>query len=150
GEVFRKIYDAGIKVKVITGDNADTTKAIAQQAGIINQFPAVNGADIVHCTEAELIAISKSTTLFTRMFPDAKLAMVNAMKKDGEVVAMMGDGVNDAPALKAAHIGVAMGNKGTEIAKAAAQIVLTNDDLGNLITAIAAGRRIYANIKKAI
>lgn len=149
-EVFQQIYDAGIKVKVITGDNAETTQAIAQQAGIRIEGPAVNGADLITHSEEELISISQNTTLFTRMFPDAKLAMVNAMKKDGEVVAMMGDGVNDAPALKAAHIGVAMGNKGTEIAKAAAQIVLTNDDLGNLITAIAAGRRIYANIKKAI
>ncbi len=148
--VFQKIYAAGIKVKVITGDNADTTYAIAQQAGIINNSPAVNGADIVHHTEAELISLSKETTLFTRMFPEAKLAMVKAFKQDGEVVAMLGDGVNDAPALKAAHIGVAMGNKGTEIAKAAAALVITNDDLDKLITGIAAGRRIYVNIKKAI
>jgi Ca2+-transporting ATPase len=84
------------------------------------------------------------------MFPEAKLAMVNALKQNGEVVAMLGDGVNDAPALKAAHIGVAMGSKGTEIAKAAASLVITNDDLDKLITGIAAGRRIYANIKKAI
>src|SRR5690554_7954046 len=149
-EVFQKIYDAGIKVKVITGDNADTTNAIARQAGIINETPAVNGAEMIHHTETELIELSKKTTLFTRMFPEAKLAMVNAFKKDGEVVAMLGDGVNDAPALKAAHIGVAMGSKGTEIAKAAASLVITNDDLDKLITGIAAGRRIYANIKKAI
>jgi len=84
------------------------------------------------------------------MFPEAKLAVVNALKQSGEIVAMLGDGVNDAPALKAAHIGVAMGNKGTEIAKAAAALVITNDDLDKLITGIAAGRRIYANIKKAI
>lgn len=148
--VFRKIYDAGIKVKVITGDNADTTNAIAQQAGIVNEKPAVNGADIVRLNQEEIITLSAKTTLFTRMFPEAKLAMVNALKQSGEVVAMLGDGVNDAPALKSAHIGVAMGNKGTEIAKAAAQIVIINDDLGKLITAIAAGRRIYANIKKAI
>ena len=149
-KVFKQIYDAGIKVKVITGDNADTTNAIAQQAGIINEFPAANGNDIVKLSPQELIALSRQTTLFTRMFPQAKLAMVNAMKQDGEVVAMLGDGVNDAPALKSAHIGVAMGNKGTEIAKAAALMVITNDDLGKLITGIAAGRRIYANIKKAI
>ncbi|WP_040460544.1 cation-translocating P-type ATPase [Galbibacter marinus] len=149
-QIFQKIYDAGIKVKVITGDNADTTNAIAQQAGIINHTPAVNGAEIIDHTEAELIELSRKTTLFTRMFPEAKLAMVNAFKQDGEVVAMLGDGVNDAPALKAAHIGVAMGSKGTEIAKAAASLVITNDDLGKLITGIAAGRRIYANIKKAI
>ena len=149
-QVFQKIYDAGIKVKVITGDNADTTNAIASQAGIVNQTPAVNGADIMQHTETELIKLSRKTTLFTRMFPEAKLAMVNAFKKDGEIVAMLGDGVNDAPALKAAHIGVAMGNKGTEIAKAAASLVITNDDLEKLVIGIAAGRRIYANIKKAI
>lgn len=149
-EVFQQIYDAGIKVKVITGDNADTTNAIAQQAGIINKTPSVNGLDIVPLSAGEIIALSRKTTLFTRMFPQAKLATVKALKQDGEIVAMLGDGVNDAPALKSAHIGVAMGNKGTEIAKAAALMVITNDDLGKLITAIAAGRRIYANIKKAI
>ncbi len=149
-EVFKKIYAAGIKVKVITGDNADTTRAIAHQAGIINETPAVNGKEIVHLTETELMELSKSTTLFTRMFPEAKLAMVNALKKNEEVVAMLGDGVNDAPALKVAHIGIAMGNKGTEIAKAAAALVIANDDLDKLITGIAAGRRIYTNIKKAI
>lgn len=149
-QVFQHLYDAGIKVKVITGDNADTTNAIAQQAGIINENPAVNGSEIVHHTEQELIELSRKTTLFTRMFPEAKLRMVNAFKKDEEVVAMLGDGVNDAPALKAAHIGVAMGHKGTEIAKAAASLVITDDDLGKLVVGIAAGRRIYANIKKAI
>ncbi len=149
-EVFKKIYDAGIKVKVITGDNAETTNSIAIQAGIINETSAVNGIEIIHHTKAELIALSRKTTLFTRMFPEAKLAMVNALKQDGEIVAMLGDGVNDAPALKASHIGVAMGNKGTEIAKAAASLIITNDDLAKLITAIEAGRRIYANIKKAV
>ena len=149
-QVFRKIYDAGIKVKVITGDNADTSNAIAQQAGIKNNSPAVNGSEITQHSEAELRALSGETTLFTRMFPEAKLLVVNALKQSGEVVAMMGDGVNDAPALKAAHIGVAMGNKGTEIAKAAAALVITNDDLDKLIIGIEAGRRIYTNIKKAI
>lgn len=149
-QVFRKIYDAGIKVKVITGDNADTTNAIAQQAGVKNNSPAVNGSEITHQSEAELMALSNETTLFTRMFPEAKLSVVNALKQSGEVVAMLGDGVNDAPALKAAHIGVAMGNKGTEIAKAAAALVITNDDLDKLILGIEAGRRIYTNIKKAI
>ncbi len=149
-DVFQKIYNAGIKVKVITGDNADTTNAIAQQAGIINNSPAVNGEEIMHRSETELKVLSENATLFTRMFPEAKLTMINTFKQNGEVVAMLGDGVNDAPALKAAHIGVAMGSKGTEIAKAAASLVITNDDLGKLITGIAAGRRIYTNIKKAI
>ncbi len=149
-EVFRHIYDAGIKVKVITGDNEDTTRAIAEQAGITNHAPAVNGVDIVHHSEDDLIALSRDTTLFTRMFPEAKLKMVKALKRDHEVVAMLGDGVNDAPALKAAHIGVAMGTKGTEIAKSAAALVIINDDLEKLVVGIAAGRRIYTNIKKAV
>ncbi|MBS1759098.1 MAG: HAD-IC family P-type ATPase, partial [Bacteroidetes bacterium] len=138
-QVFRKIYDAGIKVKVITGDNADTSNAIAQQAGIKNNSPAVNGSEITQHSEAELKALLNETTLFTRMFPEAKLSVVNTLKQSGEVVAMLGDGVNDAPALKAAHIGVAMGNKGTEIAKAAAALVITNDDLDKLIIGIEAG-----------
>ncbi|MCB0710303.1 MAG: cation-translocating P-type ATPase [Chitinophagaceae bacterium] len=149
-QVFKKIYDAGIKVKVITGDNADTTNAIAQQAGIINHTPAINGMEIMDYSEADIMELSKKTTLFTRMFPEVKLAVVNALKKSGEVVVMLGDGVNDAPALKAAHIGVAMGHKGTEIAKGAASLIITNDDLDKLIIGIAAGRRIYTNIKKAI
>ncbi len=148
--VFNQIYEAGIKVKVITGDNEDTTKAIAQQSGVKNYAAAVNGTDITHATESELIKMSREASLFTRMFPEAKLRMVNAMKKDNEVVAMMGDGVNDAPALKAAHIGVAMGSKGTEIAKSAASLVIINDDLEKLVIGIAAGRRIYTNIKKAV
>lgn len=148
--VFKQIYDAGIQVKVITGDNEDTTNAIAKQAGIVNDSTAINGTDIIKLQEDELNSISKSTTLFTRMFPEAKLKMINTFKSSGEVVAMLGDGVNDAPALKAAHIGVAMGNKGTEIAKAAASIVIVNDDLEKLVIGIAAGRRIYTNIKKAV
>lgn len=149
-EVFQHIYDAGIKVKVITGDNTDTTRSIAAQAGIAHTSEAVEGKEIMAYSEDELLQATEEKVLFTRMFPDAKLAVVNALKKKGEVVAMLGDGVNDGPALKAAHIGVAMGNKGTEIAKAAAALVITNDDLDKLITGIASGRRIYANIKKAV
>lgn len=149
-KVFQHIYDAGIKVKVITGDNEDTTKAIAMQAGIINESPAINGSEIASSSEDDLMNLSENTTLFTRMFPEAKLEVVNALKSKGNVVAMLGDGVNDGPALKAAHIGVAMGNKGTEIAKSSAALVITNDDLEKLVIGIAAGRRIYANIKKAV
>lgn len=148
--VFQDIYDAGIKVKVITGDNADTTKAIALQAGIRNDADAVNGSEILSLSEENLLKLTENTTLFTRMFPEAKLEVITALKKQGNVVAMLGDGVNDGPALKAAHIGVAMGNKGTEIAKSAASLVITNDDLEKLVTGIAAGRRIYSNIKKAV
>lgn len=148
--VFQQIYEAGIKVKVITGDNADTTRAIATQAGIRHASATVSGSEVMSFSEQQLIEISERKILFTRMFPEAKLAVVNALKKKGEVVAMLGDGVNDGPALKAAHIGVAMGHKGTETAKAAAALIIPNDDLEKLIIGIAAGRRIYANIKKAI
>ncbi|RRJ87383.1 cation-translocating P-type ATPase [Paenimyroides tangerinum] len=149
-DVFKHIYDAGIKVKVITGDNKDTTKSIATQAGIAHTEAVIEGKEIMECSEEQLLQSVEEKVLFTRMFPDAKLAVVNALKKKGEVVAMLGDGVNDGPALKAAHIGVAMGSKGTEIAKAAAALVITNDDLDKLIIGIASGRRIYDNIKKAI
>ena len=148
--VFQHIYDAGIKVKVITGDNTETTKTIAKQAGILNVAEAIEGKDVVNLNEKQLMHEVEEKTLFTRMYPEAKLSVVNALKKKGEVVAMLGDGVNDGPALKAAHIGVAMGNKGTEIAKTAASLVITNDDLDKLIVGIAAGRRIYSNLKKAI
>lgn len=149
-DVFRAIYKAGIKVKVITGDNAETTKSIAKQAGILHPEFAVNGKEIANSTQAQLTETVRKTGLFTRMFPQAKLTVINELKQQGEIVAMLGDGVNDAPALKAAHIGVAMGNKGTEIAKAAASLIITNDNLDKLIIGIAAGRRIYSNLKKAI
>lgn len=148
--VFQHIAEAGIQLKIITGDNAETTKAIAEQAGIIIKSDPVEGKDIIGYEEKSLIEISSKTTLFARMYPESKLAVVNALKKNGEIVAMLGDGVNDAPALKSAHIGVAMGKKGTEIAKAAADLIITNDDLDKLILSIAAGRRIYTNLKKAI
>ena len=149
-KVLEQIYNAGIKIKVITGDNSDTTQAIALQAGIKNSTAAVNGNDVASASEEGLMKIAEEKTLFTRMFPKAKLKIITALKKQGQVVAMLGDGVNDGPALKAAHIGVAMGNKGTEIAKSAAAMVLMNDDLEKLVVGIAAGRRIYANIKKAV
>ena len=149
-EVFKKFTAAGIKIKVITGDNAETTKSIALQAGITGVSNPVHGDEISHLSEEELMKVVDQKVLFTRMFPEAKLRVINALKKNNEVVVMLGDGVNDGPALKAAHIGVAMGEKGTEIAKAAAAVILTNDDLGKLVTAIAAGRRIYTNIKKAV
>ncbi len=149
-EVFEKIYNAGIKVKVITGDNAETTMSIANQAGIIHAEDSITGSEITQLSEKELLKAADEKVLFARMFPEAKLAVVKALKEDGEVVAMLGDGVNDGPALKAAHIGVAMGEKGTEIGKQAAQLILTNDDLGKLVVGIAAGRRIYTNLKKAV
>jgi len=149
-KIFKTISDAGIEVKVITGDNSDTALAVALQAGITVHGKPVIGGDLEGLDEEELIQKSEETTLFARMFPETKLAVVNALKKKGEIVAMLGDGVNDAPALKSANIGVAMGIKGTEIAKSAADLVIVNDNLDRLVVGIAEGRRIYSNIKKAV
>lgn len=149
-KVFQQIYEAGIKVKMITGDNSNTAGSIAAQAGIKNASAHIEGKELIVLSEEQLDKKVQEITLFARMYPEAKLAVVKSLKRQGEVVAMLGDGVNDAPALKAAHIGVAMGHKGTEIAKVAATVVLIQDDFSKLVIAIAAGRRIYANIKKAI
>lgn len=149
-EVINQFYEAGIQVKVITGDNSATTIAIAEKAGIKNATTAIEGQEIMKLNESEMLKAIHRTTLLTRMFPEAKLDVMKALKKDHQVVAMVGDGVNDGPALKASHIGIAMGKKGTEIAKTAADLILIDDDLSKLIVAIAAGRRIYTNLKKAI
>lgn len=149
-EVIEQFYQAGIEVKVITGDNSLTTKAIAQKAGIKNASSTIEGREIMQMNDSERLRAIQDTTLLTRMFPEAKLAVMNALKKEHHVVAMIGDGVNDGPALKAAHIGIAMGKKGTEIAKTAADLILVDDDLSKMVEAIAAGRRIYTNIKKAV
>jgi Ca2+-transporting ATPase len=148
--VFEKFYQAGIAVKIITGDNEVTTRAIAQQAGLKNAGVTMNGEDLLQLSEAEMQNRLKEINIFTRMFPEAKLAAINALKNDKQIVAMTGDGVNDAPALKAAHIGIAMGNKGTEIAKQAAALILADDDLSKMADAVGIGRRIYTNIKKAV
>lgn len=150
GEVFSKFYQAGIAVKIITGDNAVTTCAIAQQSGLAQAGKAVNGDELMQMNKEQMQKTLQSVNIFTRMFPEAKLAAINALKADNEVVAMVGDGVNDGPALKAAHIGIAMGKKGTEIAKQAAALILINDDLSGMVDAIGIGRRIYTNIKKAV
>ncbi len=149
-EVMEQFYDAGIQVKVITGDNSLTTKAIAEKAGIKKAGNAIEGWEIMQMTESERLKAIYNTNLLTRMFPEAKLAVMNALKNDLQVVAMIGDGVNDGPALKASNIGIAMGKKGTEIAKTAADLILVDDDLSKMVQAVAAGRRIYTNIKKAV
>lgn len=149
-QVFNGFYQAGIKLKVITGDNAATTSTIARQTKLQGSEFCLEGPELVELDDATLSNRAEQNTLFCRMFPEAKLRIINALKAKGEVIAMLGDGVNDGPALKAAHIGIAMGNKGTEIAKQAASLVLIDDDLGKLQDAIAMGRRIYVNLKKAI
>ncbi|HEX7016327.1 MAG TPA: cation-translocating P-type ATPase [Cyclobacteriaceae bacterium] len=150
GKVFNAFYDAGIAVKIVTGDNAVTTSTIARQVGFRGADKTLDGKELAALSDDVLRERIRSVNIFTRMFPEAKLRILNALKSNGEVVAMTGDGVNDAPALKAAHIGVAMGKKGSETAKEASSLILTNDDLGGMVDAIAMGRRIYANLKKAI
>ncbi len=148
--VLEHFYKAGISVKIITGDNAETTTSIAKQIGFIGYENSISGDELMKLSDAELKKRVSETNLFARMFPDAKLRIINALKSNNEIVAMTGDGVNDGPALKAAHIGIAMGKKGTEIAKEAASLILIKDDLLNMVDAIAMGRKIYSNLKKAI
>ena len=148
--VLNHFYDAGILVKIVTGDNAETTMAIAKQIGFKGVEQRLSGAELMQLSEDDLQARVMQTNIFTRMFPEAKLRIINALKSNNQIVAMTGDGVNDGPALKAAHIGIAMGKKGTEIAKEAASLILLEDDLSKMVEAIAMGRRIYTNLKKAI
>ena len=148
--VFETLHDAGIQVKIVTGDNAETTATIAKQIGFRNAHKILNGDQLMSMDDATLREKVMETTIFTRMFPEAKLKIIKALKENNQIVAMMGDGVNDGPALKSAHIGIAMGKKGTEIAKQAANLILIDDDFSKIIDAIAMGRKIYSNLKKAI
>ena len=147
--VLQHFYKAGIAVKIITGDNSETTISIAKQIGFHGYEKAITGDELMQLSENDLKKTVLSTNIFTRMFPEAKLKIIEALKANGEIVAMTGDGVNDGPALKAAHIGIAMGKKGTEIAKQAASLILVNDDLSKMVDAVAMGRKIYTNLKKA-
>ena len=149
-KVIEDFYTAGISVKIITGDNAATTTAIAKQIGLKGYEKTITGDELMKLQEDELKTCVMDTAIFTRMFPEAKLKIINALKSNNQIVAMTGDGVNDGPALKAAHIGIAMGKKGTEIAKQAASLILLEDDLSKMVNAVAMGRKIYANLKKAI
>jgi Ca2+-transporting ATPase len=148
--VFESFYKAGIKIKIITGDNAATTSTIARQINFVGYEKAISGDELMQFPDEMLKEKVMEFNIFTRMFPDAKLRIVNALKTNGHIVAMTGDGVNDGPALKAAHISIAMGKRGSEIAKEVSSIVLTDDDLSRMIDAIAMGRKIYGNLKKAI
>lgn len=148
--VLEAFYKAGIKVKIVTGDNAITTQTIANLIGFKDADKTLNGDELMLMDDISLKGKVMETAIFTRMFPEAKLKIIKALKSNKEIVAMTGDGVNDGPALKSAHIGIAMGKKGTEIAKQAANLILIEDDLSKMIDAIAIGRKIYINLKKAI
>ena len=140
---------AGIRVVMVTGDYPTTARAIAGQAGL-DTADLATGEEIERMSDTELAARIRTTTIFARILPEQKLRIVNALKADGEVVAMTGDGVNDSPALKAAHIGIAMGGRGADVAREAASIVLLDDDFGSIVQTIRLGRRIYDNLRKAM
>ena len=140
---------AGIRVVMITGDHVGTALSIAKQAGIDTRSGVLTGEQISLLDQHELITQAQKIHVYARMLPNHKLMLVNALKAHGDVVVMTGDGVNDAPALKAAHVGVAMGLHGTEVAREAASMVLLNNDFGALVQAVKMGRRIYENVKNA-
>ena len=141
---------AGIRVVMITGDYPETARSIARQAGLSNKEPVITGQELDTISDADLAHRIRDTQIFARVVPEQKLRIVTALKANGEIVAMTGDGVNDAPALKAAHIGIAMGGRGTDVAREAAALVLLDDDFSSIVSAIKLGRRIYDNIKKAV
>ena len=141
---------AGIKVVMITGDHPGTAVAIARQAGIPAENGVLTGSEIGLMSDADLARAVQKVQVFARISPDQKLRLVMAYKAAGEVVAMTGDGVNDAPALKAANIGVAMGKRGTDVARESASLVLINDDFGSIVDTVRLGRRIYRNIRNAM
>ena len=148
-EAILECKNAKIRVVMITGDYPETAKAIARAAGL-DHTDSISGEQMSTMSDKELAASVKTMTIFARISPKQKLRIVEALKANGEVVAMTGDGVNDAPCLKAANIGIAMGGRGTDVAREASSIVLLDDDFGSIVTTIRLGRRIYDNLQKAI
>jgi len=149
-EAIAECYTAGIRVIMITGDYPGTAQNIAQQIGLNSLDQAITGPELDGLSDAELKERIKTACIFARVVPEQKLRIVQALKANGEVVAMTGDGVNDAPALKAAQIGIAMGGRGTDVAREAAAMVLLDDNFASIVQAIRMGRCIFANLKKAM
>lgn len=149
-EALAECYAAGIRVIMITGDYPGTAEYVARQIGLKNPEEMITGSQLTEMGEQLLSEKIKNINIFARVVPEQKLVIVDALKKNGEVVAMTGDGVNDAPALKSAHIGIAMGQRGTDVAREAADLVLLDDDFSSIVAAVRMGRRIFDNLKKAI
>lgn len=148
-EAVAECLRAGIRVKMITGDYPVTAATIAREAGLDARLP-VSGVELDQLDDPALAGRLEEADVFSRVMPEQKLRIVNVLKSAGEVVAMTGDGVNDAPSLKSAHIGIAMGGRGTDVAREAASLVLLDDDFGSIVKAIRLGRRIYDNLRKAV
>jgi len=149
-EAVRECYQAGIRVIMITGDYPVTAMNIAREIGLKNYGVSISGPELKDMTEDELCERIKDVNVFARVLPEQKLKIVNALKRNGEIVAMTGDGVNDAPALKAANIGIAMGEKGTDVAREASSLVLMDDNFASIVGAVKMGRRIFDNLQKAL
>lgn len=149
-ETVRECYAAGIRVVMITGDYPGTARNIARQVGLAGAEEVITGPELEAMADEELQRRIRTVNVFARVVPEQKLRLVDALKANGEVVAMTGDGVNDAPALKAAHIGLAMGGRGTDVAREAAALVLLDDSFTSLVAAVEQGRRIFDNLKKAM
>jgi P-type Ca2+ transporter type 2C len=148
-QAVEQFRSAGIRIVMITGDYPVTAQSIAKEAGLPNTHRVLTGEVLDKLSDVQLSKVAKEVDIFARIVPDQKLRIVNALKASGAIVAMTGDGINDAPALKAAHIGIAMGLRGTDVAREAASLVLLDDDFAAIATAIKLGRRIYDNLKKA-
>jgi Ca2+-transporting ATPase len=147
---IRECYQAGIRVVMITGDYPGTARTIAQQVGLTPRDEWITGAELDAMDDGELRHRIGTVNIFARVVPEQKLRLVQALKANGEVVAMTGDGVNDAPALKAAHIGIAMGGRGSDVARESSALVLLDDDFSSIVHAVRLGRRIFDNLKKAM
>ncbi len=149
-EAIKECYSAGIRVIMITGDYPVTAINIGKEVGIRNPEFCINGQELTEMSEDELCERIRNVNIFARVVPEQKLKIVNALKRNNEIVAMTGDGINDAPALKSANIGVAMGEKGTDVAREASSLVLMDDNFASIVGAVRMGRRIFDNLQKAL